>query len=143
VYGPIVDLNWKYIIPPTTPEEQAMCFNQRQLNGNAVSFSGLGVLFILIAGSLIIITNLSLPFVVAFAQKHLRRGTYRRMAWMMDEAWQLQRMAYEGAGQGLWRHEESMVPLTQRGAKLALPHQGVSTEHQYVSLKGPTVLDGC
>jgi hypothetical protein len=138
VYGPADDWNRKYIVPPATPEEQAMCSNQRARFVNAMSFNGLGILVILGVGSVIIVTNLSLPFVVAFAQKHLRKGTYRRMAWIMDETWQLQRMAYEGAGQGIWRCEESMVPLTQRGEKFGLPalaQQGVSMEYQYVSLK--------
>jgi hypothetical protein len=138
VYGPENHFDRIYIVPPATPEEQAMCFNQRARFPEALSFDGVGILVILVMGSVIIVTNICLPFVVGFIQKHLRKGTYRRSVWILDEYLQLQRMAYEGAGLGSWRRRESLVPLTPRGEKFGLPalaQQGIEVEYHYVSLK--------
>lgn len=138
VSGPEDDFSRPYIVPPTTPEGRDMCFNQRLRFSTAMSFSGLGILIFLCLGSFIIVTDLCLPIVVAFVQRHLQKGTSRRVAWIMDEMWQLQRMAYEGAGQALWRHDERMVPLTHKGDTFGPPtlaQHGVRMEYQYVHLQ--------
>ena len=102
-----------FIQPLTTPEEKDMCSNQRYRPTGVICFDGLGVLIVLGLGSLIILANQVLPSSVGFFQT----GTYRRKQWIFDETLQLQRMAFEGAGQGSWREKESSVPLTEKGEK--------------------------
>ena len=120
-YGPADPEYNRYIHRPSTAQERAMCSNQRVRGSDAMSFNGLGVVIIGVIGSLIIVTNLSLPAITGFVQTQLSRGTQRRMEWALDETLQLQRIAYERSGQGTWRNTESIVPLSRRGEKFRHP----------------------
>ena len=116
-----------------------MCLQQRVRLEYVMSFSGLGVSIILVVGAILIVTNMSLPFVVAFFQKRFGVGLHKRSDWILNESLQLQRMAFEGTGQGVWRGTENIVPLTERGEKLygfrQLRDHGPVVEYQDVDLK--------
>jgi hypothetical protein len=117
VYGPVDPTIAHYIVPPITEQEQRMCFNQRVRSADAMSFNGLGVIIIILVGSFIVATNLLLPTIVGFLQTRLKKGAYRRTEWNLDETLQLQRIAYERAGQGTWRNTERAVPLCKSREK--------------------------
>jgi hypothetical protein len=123
-----------FIQPPTTPEGKDMCSNQRYRLTGVMSFSGLGVVVVLGLGSLIILANLFLPSIVGFFQT----GKYHQKQWAFDETIQLQRMAFEGAGQGTWRNKESQIPLTEKGEKfchVARFSSGLEADYHYLDTK--------
>jgi hypothetical protein len=135
---PVLDW-WKYIGRPSTSEERDMCLNQRARLQDAMSFDGVAFVLILVVGTFIILTNFCLPFVVGFGQRHLRKGVRRRKQWILDDMLQLQRMAFEGSGQGTWHRKEKLVPLTECGEKLfgfPLPDEpGAAVEYKHSSLE--------
>jgi hypothetical protein len=97
---------------------------------------GIGVLVILIIGSILITANLSLLIIVHFAQQYLGKGIYPRKAWILDETLQLQRKAYESAGQGTWTRKDKSVPITLPAEKLQLlgtREDGFGTDYHLVS----------
>ena len=50
------------------------------------------------------------------------------MQWTLDGKLQLQRLAYEEAGQGHWNGGASSVPVTRKNDLLGIP-EGVDTTH--------------
>ncbi|KAL8725056.1 MAG: hypothetical protein Q9166_007587 [cf. Caloplaca sp. 2 TL-2023] len=78
------------------------------------SFSVLGVSTILILGSLLIFTALVLDTFVGFIRRKGDWGDHKRLQWALDEKLQLQRLAFEGAGQGRWSGATDAVPTTSK-----------------------------
>lgn len=65
----------------------------------------------LILGSFLITTILALDSVMGFVRRKLHGKDYKSLQWTLDDKSQLQRMAYEEAGQGHWSSGESPVPI--------------------------------
>ena len=87
---------------------------------------------ILILGSILIITSLALDSVMGFVRRKLHWKDYKSLQWTLDDKLQLQRMAYEEAGQRYWSSGESSVPVTKKGDKLGIP-EGVDLVHPRLS----------
>ena len=121
------------IVGPLNEQQKNMCQNQkiRSQSGTA-SFSVLGMAIILILGSILIITSLALDSVMGFVRRKLHWKDYKSLQWTLDDKLQLQRMAYEEAGQGHWSSGESSVPVTEKGDKLGIP-EGVDAAHPRLS----------
>ncbi|KAL8687209.1 MAG: hypothetical protein Q9218_006557 [Villophora microphyllina] len=99
-----------------------ICKNQIiRNNSGTTSFSVLGVAIILIVGSLLIVTSLVLEPALGFARRQMRRNEYKSLQYIADGTWQLQRLAYEEAGQGHWSGGANTVPLTRKGDTMGLP----------------------
>ena len=106
-----------------------LCKNQKIRTFNdTTSFSVLGVAIILVVGSILILTNLILEPILGFIRKTLKWKDYKSLQWTVDGKLQLQRLAYEGAGQGQWSGGSSSVPVTRRGDLLGMP-VGVDKRH--------------
>lgn len=90
-------------------------------NSGTTSFSVLGVAIILIVGSLLIVTSLLLEPALGFARRKMERNQYKSIQYIADGMWQLQRLAYEEAGQGHWSGGANTVPLTREGDTMGLP----------------------
>ncbi|KAJ9608181.1 hypothetical protein H2200_007169 [Cladophialophora chaetospira] len=110
-----------YLQEPFDAVSKAMCYSQKvALTGNTVSFSVLGVVIILSVGGAIVLTYLILEPVVGWIQRRFHWGEFKRIRWIMDDKFQVQRMAFEGAcmpGGGEWMHLDGGVPVTkEKGA---------------------------
>ncbi|KAL8850033.1 MAG: hypothetical protein Q9198_011121 [Flavoplaca austrocitrina] len=129
------------LIKPQTAAERNICNNQiiRRTNGTT-SFSVLGVAVILIIGTILIITSWTLDTCVRSIRGKKKSNQYKSLQWIVDEKLQLQRLAYEEAGQGHWREGASTVPLTEKDDKIGLP-RNANMEHPRLSqLAGHTII---
>ena len=109
--------------------EEKQCKSQISRSAaGTTSFSVLGVAIILIVGALLIPTSLILPSAVGFLRQLLGRKQYKSLQWIVDSKFQLQRLAFEEAGQGSWSGGADSVPLTRKDEVLGLP-EGVDTKH--------------
>ncbi|KAL8965816.1 MAG: hypothetical protein Q9183_003673 [Haloplaca sp. 2 TL-2023] len=86
--------------------------------GGFLSFSVLGIAIILIVGGLIILISTFLDMAVGYIQRKFMWNDHKRLQWAIDEKLQLQRLAYEEAGQGQWRGGTDAVPTTSKGELL-------------------------
>ena len=146
--GPTDVHEGSYISRPANANEEAMCFAQKvRSSAGTISFSVLGVAIILIVGALLILTNLVLETIVGFIQRKTDTGDYKRLQWILDEKMQMQRLAYEGAGQGRWRGGANTVPITAFGDVFGIPDL-VDKKHPRLDTRGgspgggPTEGDG-
>ena len=107
---------------PQNKYQKHICDNQKiRSSSDTISFSVLGVAIILVVGTLIIITNLFLDILVGYLRRRFGWKDYKRLQWIVDEKLQLQRLAYEEAGQGQWSGGLDAVPVTKNGELLGLP----------------------
>lgn len=120
--GPPNVVEGAYISKPTDPISKAMCDNQSvRTTNNAMNFSTLGIVIILVVGGLLISTSLVLDILVGFVQRKWKMRDYQRVQWALDEKLQLQRLAYEEAGMGTWSGGTSFVPVTKFGETFGMP----------------------
>ena len=110
-----------------------LCKNQKiRTSNDTTSFSVLGIAIILVVGSILILANLILDPLMGFIRRRLSWKDYKSLQWTVDGKLQLQRLAYEGAGQGEWRGGAASVPVTRRGDMLGMP-MGVDKTHPRLS----------
>lgn len=110
------------LVRPSNKEQVNMCNNQiiRSQDGT-ISFSVLGVSIILILGGILILTSLVIDTLVGFIRRTFHWKEYKSLQWTLDEKLQLQRMAYEEAGQGHWSGGADSVPVTEKGDRIGVP----------------------
>ncbi|KAK5113614.1 hypothetical protein LTR85_010843 [Meristemomyces frigidus] len=107
------------IIHPSSIPDQVMCRSQKiKATSGTQNFSVLGVAIILIVGTVLIVVGMTVDKVVGLAQKLVRPNAPGRLAWVLDEKRQLQRMAFEGAEWTGWQHCNSGIPTTTEAAPL-------------------------
>ncbi|KAH0558778.1 hypothetical protein GP486_004582 [Trichoglossum hirsutum] len=104
----------QFLHRPTTAADLRLCFTQKARNASYPSFSVLGLSIIVVAGSLILVLNLTLADVVFGIQKKLKTPPHKREQWVADELLYLQRSLMEGRGIGPWKVEEAAVPVPAR-----------------------------
>lgn len=102
--------------------EEKQCKSQivRSPSG-PTSFSVLGVAIILIVGAVLIPTSLILTSAIGLLRRLLKWKKYKSLQWSVDSKFQLQRLAFEEAGQGHWTGGADSVPLTRKDDLLGLP----------------------
>ncbi|KAK4697740.1 hypothetical protein P7C71_g386, partial [Lecanoromycetidae sp. Uapishka_2] len=114
---------------PTTDEETQQCKQQKIRNvTSTISFSVLGVAIILIVGAILIFTSLVIEPIFSFLRLKLHWKDHKPLQWTLDEKLQLQRLAYEESGQGVWSGGMDSVPVTRKGDRLGIP-EGVDMVH--------------
>ncbi len=124
-----------FTLKPQDANWQAMCDSQKVRSSNGTtSFSILGVSIILILGTVLILLNLVLDIVVGSIQQKLDWGDHKRLQWVIDEKLQLQRLAYEEAGQGTWTGGASAVPIMKMGDRIGVPRD-VNKMHPKLSIR--------
>ncbi len=113
---------------PVSTQEK-LCKNQivRSFNGTT-SFSVLGLAIILVVGTLLIFISLVLPLIVGALRGMFKWKKHKGLQWALDSKLQLQRLAYEEAGQGYWTGGASSVPVTRENDLLGIP-EGVDPKH--------------
>lgn len=111
--GPVDVLeNGGSISRPSNPYEQALC--QRQMIRNVSgyqNFSTLGVAIILILGCFLVVLGWVIDSVVGWMQRRIWKRDFARLSWISDGYFQLQRMAYEGAGYERWLGAGDSIPI--------------------------------
>lgn len=101
---------------PESDAWQQVCRSQRVKNpGGFQNFSLLGVTLILALGTVVILLGLTIDKIVGLVQRVFFPRAYGRLAWALDSKFQLQRMAFEGAGWNQWDvgTSEDVVPITK------------------------------
>ena len=131
--GPPPVVGNSFTLKPPNAIWQAMCGAQKIRSADGtLSFSILGVAIILILGTVLILLNQVLDLLVGFIQRKLDWGDHKRLQWAIDEKLQLQRLAYEGAGQGIWTGGASAVPVMMTREKIGVP-SNVNKDHPKLS----------
>ena len=118
------------------PTFNSLCNSQIIRSPNFTSFSMLGISLIFGLGGLTICISLCMESVVGYFRRRWRRGLFQQVRWRLDGKLQLQRMAFEEAGLGIWQGGADQVPTTVvRGKKITLP-QSWDEDHPSLSSKG-------
>ena len=118
-----------HIVPETNPDGLQLCRNQLIPVVNYDSFSMLGINLIAVLSSLIILTDVYLPWLVS---KSSRKGENssaivddksdqrtKLSSWEEDDILQIQRQAFEGQGVGPWtdKHGNSVLVMAKWDVK--------------------------
>ncbi|TKA30936.1 hypothetical protein B0A54_14544 [Friedmanniomyces endolithicus] len=107
------------IVYPTSLPDKAMCRVVKiRAPAGVQNFSLLGVLIILVVGTLLILVGLVIDKIGGLLQKCFRARPSGRLAWVLDEKLQLQRMVFEGAQWAGWQNCDKRVPTTVAEATL-------------------------
>lgn len=71
-------------------------------------------MFILIFGTIIIISSLFLQSLIRILQRHFKFTPYPRLEWSTNATLQLQRLAHEELGLGDWENTDEAIPFTKQ-----------------------------
>jgi hypothetical protein len=93
-------------------------------------------MFALLSGAIIIIISWVLEPFVALVQKRLKRNSYARLEWAVNNAMQLQRLAHEELGLGHWSRGAESIPMTDADVELGVLDL---TDEKHPSLRRPSV----
>ncbi|KAL8811575.1 MAG: hypothetical protein Q9200_001692 [Gallowayella weberi] len=132
------------LVGPESKEEENICKNQIIRNAKGTtSFSVLGVTIILVVGAVLILGSFALDPTVQLVRHTMRKNEYKIIQYAVDGTWQLQRLAYEEAGQGHWSGGVNSVPLTRVEDKIGLPRDANQTHPRLSQASKPNehVLD--
>ena len=126
--GPTNVMENSYIAKPFDAPSRQLCDNQKikaPPGSGAVSFSTLGVSIIIGIGGLLILSHTILEYVTANV---IATRNHKLVRWGIDDKFQLQRLAFEGAGMGKWKASMGSVPTTT-GPELFGMEIGGEREH--------------
>ncbi|KAL8694909.1 MAG: hypothetical protein Q9224_003482 [Gallowayella concinna] len=136
--GPLYTPDGYSLVGPESKEEKSICKNQIIRNAKGTtSFSILGVAIILVVGDVLIVGSLALDPAVQLLRQAMRKNEYKTLQYAVDETWQLQRLAYEEAGQGHWSGGVKSVPLARVGDKIGLPRDAKPTHPRRSQTSNP------
>ena len=77
----------------------------------------LGLIIIFVVGGLIIVTSFALPITVWRIQQ--RQNSFGSLEWIVNDTLQLQRLAHEAVGAGIWQDTDGDFPTTAQCELLA------------------------
>jgi hypothetical protein len=89
---------------------QNLCYKIKARSKSHTSFSVLGLFLTIGLGLFLILSNLLAPTTVAYVQKRYGKGLHKRLEWIENSSFQLQRMAAEGRGIGPWKGRDDEIP---------------------------------
>lgn len=101
-----------------------------------MNFSILGMAIIFSVGGLIIVASYTVEPFVAWLQKRRKLDSYSRLEWCTNETIQLQRLANEEIGLGVWDRTDETIPVTEKEDLLAVLDL---TDPKHPRLKAPPV----
>lgn len=107
-------MSHKYLDPPTTREEGALCSKIRLRDARYRNFDVAGIVAILVIGCVVMFTNaFVLPGVVFWIQRKLRWNVHARREWLGGHLFMQQKAAFEAHGIGPWHvGSDGDVPWT-------------------------------
>lgn len=97
------------------------CSSQIIRDPNHYSINVFGLYFTIGVGLLIMVLNCSLSTIVSKIQRRSGTPGYRNEQYELDNAFQVQRLAYENLGIGRWTSLHALVPVTQKGETFGAP----------------------
>jgi hypothetical protein len=116
--GPTNQQDLDALVRPNTTEGKNLCRSILvQSTGNFQNFSVLGIAIIIAVGGVIILLGASIDTIVGWLQS---KNNPRRLQWRADSKFQIQRMAYEGAGWGPWENCDGTIPYIATNMHLGL-----------------------
>ncbi|KAJ5957343.1 hypothetical protein N7501_011622 [Penicillium viridicatum] len=112
-----------FVDSATMPETNGLYFPE--LSGTAASckhqivrnvtglqnFNMLAIVIVLVLGSIIIVLGLTIDSIVGYVQRRFPGASAGWVHWTLDGVFQLQRLAYRGAGVRSWRDEDTYIPI--------------------------------
>ncbi|KAJ5505300.1 hypothetical protein N7453_004257 [Penicillium expansum] len=112
-----------FVDSATVPDNNRLYFPQ--LSGTAASckhqivrniaglqnFNTLAIVIVLVLGSIIIVLGLTIDSIVGYVQRRFPGASEGWVHWTLDGVFQLQRLAYRGAGVRSWRDEDTYIPI--------------------------------
>ncbi|KAL3421694.1 hypothetical protein PVAG01_05850 [Phlyctema vagabunda] len=111
--------------------DKLLCHSQKVLNsGPFTNFSILGIAITFAVGGVLIFLGLTIDVLVSIVKSWIGKGEYSRLAWVLDEKFQLQRMAFEGKGWDEWVPESKadLIPVMKKGQSIG-KYDIVEKEH--------------
>lgn len=119
-----------FIVPPADAIQEALCYSQMVPSArDTISFSIANLSIVLIVSALFILANLGLDTTVGFIQRKMNPRSPRRLQWILDDKFQLQRLAFEEAGMGEWSGGADALPVTMRREKFGAIPEDVHPKH--------------
>jgi hypothetical protein len=115
--GPADPALFSHLKRPHTTEQQKVCANQKIRSDSYTSINMLGLIIIFVVGGLIIITSFALPIIVRRIQR--QQSSYSSLEWIVNDTLQLQRLAHEAVGAGIWQDTDGDFPKTAQCELLA------------------------
>jgi len=116
------------------------CGSQIVRDPNHYSINVFGLYFTIGLGLFIIVLNCCLPSLVAKIQSWGRTPSYRHLQYELDNAFQVQRLAYENLGIGRWSSLQKLVPVTQKGEKFGQPVRASNGPYHLRSLSQTPIV---
>lgn len=115
--------NIRHVQTPVPPEGTNfdVCKAQKIRDPEFYSLSLPGLIVTVVVGGAIVLVNLGLSTVVGCIQRLTGKGLSRMEDWKTDHMLQVQRMAYENAGIGVWSKRDGLVPVTEKGQRFGKP----------------------
>ncbi|KAF2140948.1 uncharacterized protein K452DRAFT_351652 [Aplosporella prunicola CBS 121167] len=115
------DLNLeRWLVKANNTEERNICHNQKIQNSDYFNISVFGLCFTLVLGTIVICLSYTLEPMISWIQRSRNLDVYARLEWNTNETLQLQRLAHEELGAGVWNGCASNVPFTKSGERLAV-----------------------
>ncbi|KAI0151644.1 hypothetical protein GGR57DRAFT_471019 [Xylariaceae sp. FL1272] len=108
----------QYHTPPRNDAEKHLCDSQKIRSSQYTSFSLLGLLFVFVAGSVIILTSYVIEPILRFLYRYRGYQPYAHFEWISNTDLQLHRLAHEEFGLKVWSDCTAYVPTTTRDALL-------------------------
>ncbi|CAI7663903.1 unnamed protein product [Penicillium discolor] len=97
---------------PQLSGTEASCKHQIVRNVTGLqNFDMLAIVIVLVLGSIIIVIGLTIDSIVGYVQRRFCGTSEGWVHWTLDGVFQLQRLAYRGAGVRSWRDEDTYIPI--------------------------------
>ncbi|KAN0073231.1 hypothetical protein V8E54_008451 [Elaphomyces granulatus] len=103
--------------PALLPTVAQPNITEQQKADSYTSINLLGLIVIFVVGGLIIVTSFALPIVVRRIQQ--RQNSHSSLEWIVNDTLQLQRLAHEAVGAGIWQGTDGNFPTTAQCELLA------------------------
>ena len=107
---------------PDSDEANYLCKNQKILSTAYTNFSVLGLILVLVLGSIIVLLDYTLESIIVFVESRRNVYKYSRLEWFTNEVLETQRLAHEELGVATWEGCAGVraVPVTGKGELLAV-----------------------
>lgn len=129
----------RWVQGPNNTVEAQTCKSQKILSTAYINFSVFGLVFMFVAGSLVVLVSFALEPCLRCVRRRFRldRWEYSHLEWAMNQTLQLQRLAHEEVGAGTWAGGIRAIPVTRKGEELAILDV---SDPGHPRLAGPLVL---
>ncbi|KAI0155334.1 hypothetical protein GGR57DRAFT_491761 [Xylariaceae sp. FL1272] len=104
----------------TTPEFHDVCHNQKIKSTSFTTLNFFGLVLTYVVGFILAFISYALEQVFGWLHRRRAYKQFKHLEWTSDTTLQLQRLAYEGIGQGTWSRGTRAIPTTDDGELLAL-----------------------